>query len=99
MWQMMFERAHMSAFDVSVVPILLCGIAATFQISMYSTCFEINLSNSYFYSWHQCWTLNASHVGQALATALTSNNTVVDINLANNFCCDEGAEAYSYEPI
>ena len=41
----------------------------------------------------QDWTLNAFH-GQALATALKLNNTVVDINLARNYeCGDEGAEA------
>ena len=45
----------------------------------------------------QDWTLNAFH-GQALATALKLNNTVVDINLAaNRNCGNEGAEAC--EPI
>ena len=45
----------------------------------------------------QGWTLNAFH-GQALATALKSNGTVVDINLAGNRQCgNEGAEAC--EPI
>ena len=40
-------------------------------------------------------TLNAFHVGQALATALKSNNAVVDINLAyNGLCGDEGAEVW-----
>ena len=39
-------------------------------------------------------TLNAFHGGQALATALKSNETVVDINLASNHeCGNEGAEA------
>ena len=42
----------------------------------------------------QDWTLNAFH-GQALATALKLNKTVVDINLAGNFDCgDEGAEVW-----
>ena len=46
-----------------------------------------------FFSSHQKWiALNVFHGGQALATALKSNNTVVDINLAANYCCDEGAE-------
>ena len=44
----------------------------------------------------QDWTLNAFH-GQALATALKLNDTVVDINLAGNHCGNEGAEAC--EPI
>ena len=42
--------------------------------------------------------LNAFHDGQALATALKLNDTVVDLNLADNWqCADEGAEAC--EPI
>ena len=55
--------------------------------------------NSRFSSRHQNWiALNAFHGRQALATALKSNGTVVDINLAeNNDCGDEGAEAC--EPI
>ena len=53
--------------------------------------------NSLFYSLHQDSTLNAFH-GQALATALKSNESVVDINLArNDRCGNEGAEAF--EPI
>ena len=41
----------------------------------------------------QDWTLNAFH-GQALATALKLNDTVVDINLAqNDGCGNEGAKA------
>ena len=53
--------------------------------------------NSHVYSLHRDWTLNAFH-GQALATALKLNDTVVDINLAqNNLCGNEGAEAC--EPI
>ena len=39
-------------------------------------------------------TLNAFHGGQALATALKLNDTVVDINLAqNDKCGNEGAKA------
>ena len=54
--------------------------------------------NSLFYSLHQDSTLNAFHGGQALATALKLNGTVVDINLAHTWqCADEGAEAC--EPI
>ena len=50
--------------------------------------------NSLFYSLHQDSTLNAFHGGQALATALKLNNTVVDISLARNSGCgNEGAEA------
>ena len=53
--------------------------------------------NSLFYSLHQDSTLNAFH-GQALATALKSNESVGDINLAkNDGCGNEGAEAC--EPI
>ena len=52
---------------------------------------------SLFYSLHQDSTLNAFH-GQALATALKLNNTVVYIDLAqNDGCGNEGAEAC--EPI
>ena len=48
-----------------------------------------------FSSRHQNWiALNASHGRQALATALKSNKTVVDINLADNFCKNEGAEVW-----
>ena len=53
--------------------------------------------NSLFYSLHQDSTLNAFHGGQALATALKLNDTVVDINLARNNSGNEGAEAC--EPI
>ena len=54
--------------------------------------------NSHLYSLHQDSTLNAFHGGQALATALKLNDTVVDINLARNHeCGNEGAEAC--EPI
>ena len=65
---------------------------------MYSKDFEINLYLFDFkllqYSWHQDWTLNAFHGGQALATALKLNNTVVEINLAQNGNCgNKGAEA------
>ena len=61
---------------------------------MCSKYFEINLFEFKLlqYSWHQDWTLNSIH-GQALATALKLNNTVVDINLPHNDCGDEGAEA------
>ena len=47
-----------------------------------------------FSSRHQKWiALNAFHGRQALATALKSNHTVVDINLSNNwFCDDDGAK-------
>ena len=47
-----------------------------------------------FSSRHQNWiALNAFHDRQALATALKSNTTVVDINLCFNYGCgDEGAE-------
>ena len=49
--------------------------------------------NSQFFSRHQTWiALNAFHGGQALATALKCNKSVVDINLAVNYCYDEGAE-------
>ena len=66
---------------------------------MFSKYFEISLFEftSHVYSLHRDWTLNAFH-GQALATALKLNDTVVDINLAqNNLCGNEGAEAC--EPI
>ena len=33
--------------------------------------------------------LNVLHSGQALATALKSNNAVVDINLARNWQCGD----------
>ena len=53
--------------------------------------------NSLCFSLHQDSTLNAFH-GQALATALKLNDTVVDLNLAqNDGCGNEGAEAC--EPI
>ena len=46
-----------------------------------------------FFSRHQNWiALNVFHGRQALATALKCNKTVVDINLANTGCWDEGAE-------
>ena len=38
--------------------------------------------------------LNALHGRQALATALQSNKTVVDIKLTKNECGDEGAEVW-----
>ena len=56
-----------------------------------------------FSSRHQNWiALNVFHVGQALATALQSNKTVVDIDLACNMrrgllngqCGDAGAEVW-----
>ena len=60
---------------------------------MYSKCFEINLFEFTLLFLASRFDLNAFH-GQALATALKSNNTVVDINLAgNDDCGDEGAEA------
>ena len=65
---------------------------------MYSKYFEISFLNSLFYSLHQDSTLNAFYGGQALATALKLNDTVVDINLARSYeCGNEGAEAC--EPI
>ena len=84
-----------------VVSILLYETAAPemffLETWMYSKYFEMNLLNSLFYSLHQDSTLNAFHGGQALATALKLNDTVVDINLADNECGNEGAEAC--EPI
>ena len=68
--------------------ILLCGIAAP-EI-LFGDLRSIYL-NSLFYSLHQDSTLNAFH-GQALATALKLNNTVIDINLACNECRDAGAK-------
>ena len=68
--------------------------------STYSKYFEISLFEFKLpqYSLHQDSTLNAFHGGQAWATALKSNKTVVDINLAGNYDCgNEGAEAC--EPI
>ena len=73
----------------SWVIILMCGIAAP-EI-LFGDLRSIYL-NSFFYSLRQDSTLNAFH-GQALATALKLNNTVVDLKLANNYCGNEGAEA------
>ena len=86
-------RIHFALRDCSTRNVFL-------ETSMYSKCFEINLFEFKLpqYSCHQDSTLNAFHGGQVLATALKSNKTVVDINLARNErCCDEGAEAC--EPI
>ena len=71
------------------VIIFLCRIAAP-EI-LFGDLRSIYL-NSLFYSLHQDSILNAFH-GQALATALKLNNTVIDINLAENDCGNEGAEA------
>ena len=46
-----------------------------------------------FSSRHKTWiALNVFHGGQALATALQSSKTVVDINVGGNDCRDKGAE-------
>ena len=57
---------------------------------------EINALKFTIFSRHQKWiALNVLHSGQALATALKSNSTVVDINLADNWLCgDDLAEVW-----
>ena len=57
--------------------------------ALWGPCIEIYA----FFSRHQKWIAPNAFHGQALATALKSNTTVVDINLAVNLRCDdEGAE-------
>ena len=70
-------------------PFCSCGIASTRNVffralDVFQILRDQVFLNSLFYSLHQDSTLNAFHGGQALATALKLNDTVVDINLANN---------------